>query len=331
MRRILYLFMIPLMLLAPSAWANCVGQDMLPELRSSDPAGVETMFARSHAIPNGQGKFWKIEKPGIPTSYLFGTFHAGEVVGKVPGNVWQALETSRIALFELSEDEQNAMNERMATDPTFTLDLSAPPLLDQLTEGQRRVLTKAFTARGMPVQAANQMRPWLLGALLGFPACHLKAAAAGAQVLDNVMVDRAQAQGVRVEGLETYEEALAGFSGFSRDLLIKALIADESFLDREEDIFRTNAELYSAGETAAINELAIWLTERAGLDIDARQINETLMSGLLEGRNREWMGSLAGHLKDGGVFIAVGALHLPGQDGLVELLRAEGYALTRLD
>lgn len=331
MRRFLCLVMIPLMFFAPSAWANCIGQDMLPELRASDSAGIDAMFARSHAVPNGQGKFWKIEKPGIPASYLFGTFHAGDVVDEVSDDVWSALENSRIALFELSEQEQDAMNQRIASDPTFTMDLSAPPLLDELTNDQRRVLTKAFMARGMPVQAANQMRPWLLASLLGFPACHLRAAAAGAQVLDNVMVQRAQANGVAVEGLETYEEALAGFSGLNRDVLIKALVADDTLLDREEDIFRTNAGLYSAAETAAINEMAIWMTERAGLDIDARQINETLMAGLLDGRNRKWMRPLNGHLKGGGVFIGVGALHLPGQAGLIELLRTEGFVLTRLD
>ena len=149
--------------------------------------------------------------------------------------------------------------------------------------------------------------------------------------MDNVMIERARANGVRVEGLETYEEALSGFSGFSRDILIEALVADESMLQREEDIFRTNALLYAAGETAAINEFAIWLAERANLNIDARAINAKLMEGLLDGRNQKWMWPLTNHLKQGGAFIAVGALHLPGAAGLIELLRAQGFTVTRLD
>ncbi|MEO0360536.1 MAG: TraB/GumN family protein, partial [Pseudomonadota bacterium] len=39
----------------------------------------------------------------------------------------------------------------------------------------------------------------------------------------------------------------------------------------------------------------------------------------------------AEELAKGGVFIAVGALHLPTEDGLVELLRADGYEVTRVE
>jgi hypothetical protein len=35
-------------------------------------------------------------------------------------------------------------------------------------------------------------------------------------------------------------------------------------------------------------------------------------------------------LEQGGVFVAVGALHLPGPDGLFELLRAQGYRISAL-
>lgn len=331
LKRLMSLCLLPVLFLASPAFANCIGQDMLPELRADDPAGLDAMFERARAIPNPQGLFWKIEKPGIAASHLFGTFHTSEVVDNVPDPVWQALDAARVAVFELSEDEQDAMNARMMSDPTFTMDLTAPPLLGELTEGQRRTLAEAFQARGMPVEAANQMRPWLLASLLGFPACHLRAAASGAQVLDNVMVERAKTNDIPATGLETYEDALGGFAGFDRDELIKVLVADDAMLKREEDVYRTSALLYEAGETAAINELSIWLTERQGVDFDARAFNENLMSNLLDGRNRKWMPALLQHLQGGGAFVGVGALHLPGEAGLIELLRAEGYTVTRLD
>ena len=331
LRRLFACWLIPIVLLAPPALANCIGQDMLPEFRAEDPTGLDGMFAKAHAIPNSKGLFWKIEKPGAPASYLFGTFHANEVVDQVPDAVWAALDQARIALFELSPEEQEAMDARIRSDVHFTIDVNARPLLDDLSEGQRAVLTEAMQIRGIPVEAANQMRPWLLASLLGFPACHLKAAAAGVEVLDNVMADRAAQNGIPVEGLETYEDALEGFSEFDRDMLIKVMVADDSLLKREEDVFRTNALLYSAGETAAINELSIWLTERLDVDFDARAVNQALMVNLLDGRNRKWMAPLTKQLLRGNAFIGVGALHLPGQAGLIELLRNEGFIVTRLD
>lgn len=331
LRRFLLLCLLPFLFFGTPAFANCIGQDMLSELRADDPEGIDAMFARAHAIPNAQGRFWKVERDGVAPSHLFGTFHASEVVDQVPDAVWQALDVARVAVFELSQEEQDAMNARITSDPTFTMDLSAPPLLNKLSEGQRRTLSEAFQARGLPVEAANQMRPWLLASLLGFPACHLRAAAAGAQVLDNVMVERAEANGAATEGLETYEGALAGFSGFDRDQLIKVLVADDALMKREEDIYRTSALLYEAGETAAINEFSIWLAERQNLDFDPRAFNESFMKNLLDGRNQNWMPALMQHLNGGKAFVGVGALHLPGEAGLIELLRAEGYTVTRLD
>ena len=37
------------------------------------------------------------------------------------------------------------------------------------------------------------------------------------------------------------------------------------------------------------------------------------------------------HLEKGNAFIAVGALHLPGEEGLIELIRKQGYTVTRID
>ena len=331
LKRLCLLVVVSLFLVVPRAWAACVGQDMLPELRAEDAAGLDAMFARAHALLNAQGRFWIVERAGIAPSYLFGTFHTAEAVESVPNAAWQALDRARIAVFELSNEEQSALQERTATDPAFSMDLSAPPLLGKLTDRQRNILERAFEARGMPVEASNQLRPWILATLLGYPACHLRAAAEGEDVLDQVMADRAIGRGIAAVGLETYEDALAGFGGISREQLVDVLLADEELLRREEDIFRTNALLYAAGETAAINELSIWVAERRNPGFDVRAVNEALMDGLLIGRNRAWMPRLIGHVDAGNAFIAVGALHLPGETGLIELLRAEGYTLRRLD
>lgn len=47
-------------------------------------------------------------------------------------------------------------------------------------------------------------------------------------------------------------------------------------------------------------------------------------------RNRKMVEKAAPILERGGAFIAIGALHLPGQDGLVELFRRKGYNVSRV-
>ena len=51
---------------------------------------------------------------------------------------------------------------------------------------------------------------------------------------------------------------------------------------------------------------------------------------LYSSRNRDWLPKLQAHLARGRAFVAVGAAHFPGEGGLIELLRAEGYVLTRV-
>lgn len=320
-----------LSLLAGPVLAQCVGSSLLPDLRASDPAGVDAVFAAADQVPNAQGRFWRISRDGLAPSFMFGTFHSPEAIETVPDPVWARLDQARVALFELSQQEQDSLQMRIQSDINFIMDPSLPPLMDTLTAEQREVLTQAFQDRGLPAEAANQMRPWMLASLLGFPACHLRVMATGAVVLDVHMAQRAVANGVEEAGLETFDAALNAFGELTRDQLVAALVSTEKWIAMEEDIFRTHTELYRDGQIQAINEFGIWLAERENPPIDIRSLNARLMSGLLDDRNRAWMGRILAELAEGEVFIAVGALHLPGEAGLVSLIRDAGYQVERIE
>lgn len=320
-------------MLAISGWAHaaCVGNDLLPELRASDAPGLDAMFARADAIPNANGRLWEVTKPGAAPSYLFGTFHSGEALETMTPRIWRLLEDSRIAIFEVDLDQQNQMEARMASDPSFAFDLEGPGVLSQMTPEQRQIFSNALAKRGMDTQAADRMRPWLLAAILSFPACHLQAMAAGDQALDSVMARRAKALGIMEIGLETYEAALQSLGRLPDSTLITALVSAPEMLERDEDLFRTNHDLYAAGRIQAINELGIYLTEKYQPQLDARAINAAMMVELLDVRNRAWMPRLTAEVSRGDAFVAVGALHLPGEVGVIELLRQQGFTVQRIE
>ena len=313
------------------AQAQCRGASMLPELEAADPAGLEAMFARADAVPNANGRLWRVDKAGKPPSYLFGTFHSGAALSTVTQEIWDLLDRSRIAIFEVDLKQQRALEERMATDPSFAFDLQGPGIVSRMTRDQVTVLEQALTARGISVEAAERMRPWLLTALLGFPACHLSASASGEKPLDAVMAQRAQDAGIPEIGLEGYEAALDLLNDTPTDVLITMFTGVPDLLDREEDVFATNQELYANGRIQAINEFGIYLTEQYRPDLNAAALNEAMMSEILDGRNRQWIPRLASELSRGGAFVAVGALHMPGEAGLIELLRARGFEISRMD
>ena len=117
---------------------------------------------------------------------------------------------------------------------------------------QQQVFSDALATRGIDAQAADRMKPWLLAALLSFPACHLHAMAAGSQALDGVLAKRADALRITEISLEGYEVALASLDRVSKDVLLTALTGVPEMLNRDEDLFRTNHVLYENGHIQAI-------------------------------------------------------------------------------
>ena len=113
---------------ADAAAATCDGANLLDRLRTEDPALHTELFQRAHAIPNAKGRFWEVTGNGAPPSYLFGTYHTQQARRTVPAEIWPTLQGARIAIFELSLEQQDAMQKRIASDPLFTFDPELPPL-----------------------------------------------------------------------------------------------------------------------------------------------------------------------------------------------------------
>lgn len=74
--------------------------------------------------------------------------------------------------------------------------------------------------------------------------------------------------------------------------------------------------------------LQLELAEKVGV---RRQVFDSYEQSLLVRRNRMMRDNALPYLAEGGAFIAVGALHLPGRHGLVTLLREAGYTVTAVE
>ena len=97
------------------------------------------------------------------------------------------------------------------------------------------------------------------------------------------------------------------------------------------DARRTSVELYQTAEIAAIWEFSIVTgAETVGI-ARSREIFGEFADLLLDKRNRAWMETMLPQLETGGVFAAFGAMHLVGEAGVIELLRAQGFEVSRLD
>ena len=169
------------------------------------------------------------------------------------------------------------------------------------------------------------MKPWVIAAMVAVPACELTRKAAGAPVLDARLAKDALASGKEIAGLETVADQLGAMASLPMDFHIQGLVDTLKLGDRIDDINETMVALYLEGRTGAI-----WPFVRAVLpsEGDADAGFAAFEERMVTARNRTMADRAAPILNEGDAFVAVGALHLPGSDGLVALLRDKGFSVT---
>ena len=102
-------------------------------------------------------------------------------------------------------------------------------------------------------------------------------------------------------------------------------------LDQIEDFRNTSVALYRQGKIGALIEYEVWAGAEDLGEAESRRLFGAFAEKVIVGRNRAWMKPMTPQLAKGGVFLAFGAMHLMGEAGVIELLRARGFTVTRLD
>ena len=326
------MFFLAGLMLPTAASAECAGRDLLAELKRQDPEAHAQILARGENIAHGEGKLWQVRHGDAPPSTILGTYHdTGIAEEPLPAAAVHALDRARAVIVEITPDEQARMRHRIATDPDFAFDPEGAGWVDLLTPAQREMAEEALARRGLDLRAVATMRPWMLMSVLGVPKCQLAEMASGKPVLDALLVSRALDQGIPVIGLESYDDAIGAFDRIDVEEIRTLAVDMLAQVDEEEDIRATMAELYRAGEIGAIMEFGIWASARENDEARARRITEIFREAIITHRNRQWMDRLAEELEKGNAFVAFGALHLIGEEGVLALLEDRGFEVMRLD
>ena len=326
------LFCLAGLVLPASASAECAGRDLLAELERKDAEAHAEILARGAEIEHGQGKLWQVRRGDAPPSVVLGTYHdTGIAEEPLPAAAVHALDHARALVVEITPDEQARMRHRIATDPDFAFDPEGTGWVEMLSPAQRDMAEQALAERGLDLRAVATMRPWMLMSVLGVPKCQLAEMASGKPVLDALLVRRALDKGTPVIGLESYQDAIGAFERIDLEEVRTLAVDMLAQVDEEEDIRATMAELYRAGEIGAILEFGIWASARENDAERARRIAEIFRDAIITYRNRQWMDGLVQELEKGNAFVAFGALHLIGEEGVLALLEDRGFDVMRID
>jgi uncharacterized protein len=315
---------------AAEAHATCTGKDMIAELTAEDPETLARIRAQAAAVPNGSGLLWRIEHPGARPSFLFGTMHMSDPrVVKLPAAAQIAFDGADTIVIETTDILDNAkMGEALLARPELMMFTDATTLPDLLSGEDRALVEKELGRRGIPLSSVRKMKPWMLSALVSLPACELARKTAGAPVLDVKLANDAKTAGKELEGLESMTEQLEAMASLPMEFHIEGLVETLRLGDRVEDVMETMVRLYIDGQTGMF-----WPFFEAALPSEGgdQEGFAAFQEALIDVRNRTMAEGAAPLIEKGGAFIAVGALHLPGKDGLVELLRQQGFRVEAVE
>ncbi|MEM7225176.1 MAG: TraB/GumN family protein [Pseudomonadota bacterium] len=281
------------------------------------PATLHAGGDRSH----GEGRLWRVDKPGAAPSHVFGTMHTSDPqVVDLPTEVRQAFEGSERLVLELvltSEAGMELAQAMVMTDGRTLPDVIGDERFAKVLEGARRY--------GLPATQMQIFRPWAVMTFFSLPPAELKREIAGKLPLDQMLQTEAKAAGTPVHGLESATEQISVFTELPEAdqiaLLDVALILNPS-IDR---LFEEMKQAYLAGDLNRLHEMS--QEQSAGTD---PRLAELFEDRLIGHRNQIMVERMQEYLTAGGAFVAVGALHLSGDDGILSLLEDQGYTVERV-
>jgi uncharacterized protein YbaP (TraB family) len=282
---------------------------------------AQTALSRATSAPQErsytQGLLWKIEGPLGQPSYVFGTMHVADArVLALPVAVRQSFDRTASFAMEVKFDPANMLQlaSRMVMTDGRDLRAVVGPALYQK-------IAAVAPSIGLPPDVLRLFKPWAIALLLMMPP------SSSEDVLDNRLYEMALEQKKGVHELESIDEQVDLFDRMAENEQIAMLseaVANRERLPAQIEsmvnmyLKRDLAALYRLSEAAAIQDPAM------------KRLNTALMQRLLDQRNVRMADRADPLLKSGSAFVAVGALHLYGERGVLALLASRGYRVTRV-
>ncbi len=305
---------------------TCKGQNLLKKLKHEDPAALMKIEQRAGEVLNGSSRFWKIEKEGKASSWLLGTMHfADPRVVKFPEVVEQAFVASPTVVIENTQVlDPKQLSAAMAELRPLMFFTDGSTLEDRYGKETIELLKLRLVGRDIPYFLGKRMKPWVIATAIVMPMCEIERKHRDEKVLDYVIGTRALREGKNLVGLESVKEQISAMAGLSLEFHLKSLKETLKLGDAMEDMMETMVELYVAGEVGKFWPLMEYLSPKTSSGPGYAAFKAALVTR----RNKVMADRANPQFEKGGVFMAVGALHLPGKLGVVQLLRDAGYKVT---
>lgn len=257
---------------------------------------------------------WEVSGKGLQQpSYLFGTFHLlckGDFT--VSPELENKLRASKQFYGELKMDDPGLLQASMMS----KLMMQGHTLQSLIGETDYSNVSQQFQSiTGMPITLFNTFKPFLSLSML---------VQKGADCPDKVQpetefVKVAKRLQIPVLGLETVEDQL---NAIDKEPLDSQILSLKKTILNFDSVKLVMSKMMAVYQLRDIDSLQQFITSYGG--------NEMFTTEMINKRNANWIPVMQTAMSAKPSFFAVGAGHLGGTQGLINLLRKEGYRVTPL-
>lgn len=252
---------------------------------------------------------WEVTSASGAVSYVFGTIHVADItVFQQRDTVLKLLDKSKAFYAELHLDSARGMGD-LTTMASKMMLPEGKTLASYFKPDELLRLRKALKERlGAIAPIAENLKP---GALLGLLMLDSLPTTAPMSV-DEFLWKRAKNHRIACYGIERIDEQLAVLDSMPPHVLLEALENDAS-----SDAMMS--ELIHAYATEDVGHIVGLVDSLSGVESYMLKINDE--------RNVRMINRLHSALESGGAFIAVGAAHLGGSQGILAEIAKQGYTV----
>jgi uncharacterized protein len=274
-------------------------------------AGKETLLLNN----DDNTLLWEVNGNGLKqNSYLFGTFHLmckGDIL--ISDQLKKAMSNASAVYMELDMDDPAMMMGGM-----MMMNMKGGKKLQELytDEAYKKVSSYFKDSLHMPITFLERTKPYFLIAML-YPKMMPCKTVSG---VEEELVKLAKRENKTINGLETMQFQASVFDSIPYEKQASELLKSIDSLPAYSKYFDTMVQVYKEQRLSQMENL--FTQSEFGM--------EEHQDILLDKRNKNWVGLLKNIMNQQSVFVAVGAGHLVGKNGLIALLKSEGYTVRPL-
>jgi uncharacterized protein YbaP (TraB family) len=267
------------------------------------------------------GLLWEVTGNGLEKpSYVYGTIHLIDSENFFfPAGTLGAFEASQRVTFEINMEDMTDMTAIFSMVSKIMM-ANGTTLSDLLSEEDYNFVKEKFAELGLPFMMLERMKPMFLSIFASTDMDPTAFSTGGMKSYEMEFMEMAKAQNKEMAGLETVEFQMSMFDSIPYEAQAEMLVESLKSSNEGNDQLEMMIELYKTQDIEKLQQ---------SIDDESQGLGE-FEDLLLTKRNEAWIPLMKQMMAEKPTFFAVGAGHLGGENGVIQLLKKEGYTLKAI-